>query len=105
MHNPYDWRGPLLLGDTRLQAHRAIQPHLSRLQWVVFEAFRIYRHEGLTTQQCEAVTGLEHTTCSARVNELVRDGRLVDSGERRKTRSGRSAVVYRVRGEPPGSVA
>jgi len=89
--------GALTASDTRLAAHRRIAPHKSRLCQVVLDAFTVYRAEGLTTQQAEGVTGLEHSTASARVVELVAAGLLYDSGTRRKTRSGRSAIVYKVR--------
>ena len=92
-----DWVASLTAGDTRLAAHRRIAPHKSRLCQVVLDAFTVYRAEGLTTQQAEGVTGLEHSTASARVVELVAAGLLYDSGTRRKTRSGRSAIVYKVR--------
>ena len=85
-----------MAGDTRLQAHAQIQPHLTRLQGLVLDAFELYR-DGLCAFEVEAVTSLRQSTVSARVNELVAAGLLVDSGARRKTRSGRSAAVYRVR--------
>ena len=91
------WVDSLTKSDTRLAANRSMEPHKSRLCRVVYDAFCIYRNEGLTTQQVEGVTGLEHSTASARVVELVAAGLLYDSGTRRKTRSGRSAIVYKVR--------
>ena len=89
--------GALGASDTRQAAHIAIGPHKSRLCQLVLAAYATYGEHGLTTQEAEGVTQLEHSTCSARVNELVAAGPLVDSGARRKTRSGRSAAVYRCR--------
>ncbi len=51
---------------------------------------------GATCDQVEEYTGLKHQTASARVNELKERGDIVDSGERRKTRSGRKAIVWKV---------
>lgn len=50
--------------------------------------------DGMTCDEIEATTGLRHQTASARIRELVLQGHLFDSGRRRPTRSGRSAVVY-----------
>jgi hypothetical protein len=47
---------------------------------------------------CEAVEellGMKHQTASARLSELLRDGRVTVCG-RTKTRSGSSARVYRI---------
>ena len=51
---------------------------------------------GLTCDEVELASGLSHQTASARINDLHRLGRIVDSGDRRKTRSGRNAIVWRV---------
>ena len=49
---------------------------------------------GMTCDEVEAKTNLLHQTASARVRELVLQKRIADSGAKRKTRSGRGAVVY-----------
>ena len=49
---------------------------------------------GLTCDECEVLLDLRHQTASARFNELYNACRIVDSGERRKTRSKRNAVVW-----------
>ena len=53
--------------------------------------------EGMTCDEAEVALGLSHQTCSARFNELVGRSEIVDSGNRRPTRSGRKAIVYVVR--------
>lgn len=40
--------------------------------------------------------GFAHQSASAAINWLMRKGHIVDSGERRKTRMGRRAIVWRV---------
>lgn len=50
--------------------------------------------EGMTCDEAEIALGLSHQTCSARLNELVARSDIVDSGNRRPTRSGRKAIVY-----------
>jgi len=87
----------LLASDTRIAAHRAIQPHITRQQALILDALAVYRSDGLSCQQLEGVTGLEHSSCSARCVELERSGRIYRDGTRR-TRSGRSAAIWKVRG-------
>ena len=50
---------------------------------------------GLTVDQVEVVLNRPHQTVSARVNQLRDSGWVCDSGMRRKTRSGRNAIVWR----------
>jgi hypothetical protein len=49
---------------------------------------------GATCEELEILLFLPHQTCSARIAELRRLGWLLDSGQRRLTRSGRSARVH-----------
>lgn len=49
---------------------------------------------GTTSDEAEQGLGLSHQTVSARITEAKRIGALVDSGRRRRTRSGRTAAVY-----------
>ena len=54
----------------------------------------IVSHEGATCDEIENALNMRHQTASARVRELVLLGVIVNSGQRRKTRSGRSASVW-----------
>ena len=49
---------------------------------------------GSTCDEIEAALDLRHQTASARVRELALLGRVRDAGGRRRTRSGRQAVVW-----------
>lgn len=49
---------------------------------------------GATCDELEAITGMQHQTCSARVTELLAERRIHFTNARRKTRSGKSARVY-----------
>ncbi len=49
---------------------------------------------GATSDEIEHEMKLPHQTCSARVHELEKEGRIIDCGSRRKTRSGRKAKVF-----------
>jgi predicted ArsR family transcriptional regulator len=48
-----------------------------------------------TCDDIERLLGLSHQTASARINELVREHEIIDSGARRPTKSGRKARVYK----------
>ena len=49
---------------------------------------------GATDEEIQEALGLNPSTQRPRRVELVREGKVGDSGERRPTRSGRSAVVW-----------
>jgi len=49
---------------------------------------------GATDDEIEQITGLRHQTASAARRSLSKVGHVVDSGERRKTSSGRNAIVW-----------
>ena len=57
----------------------------------------ILHWNGLTCDQVEELTNMRHQTASARIRELFVMGKIVDSGERRVTRSGRNAVVWKLK--------
>ena len=81
--------------DTSHAAAASIEPHLDRLERNVLNILRAFDPHGLTCDELEERTGLLHTTASARLHSLHRKkGMIRDSGIRRKTRSGRSAVVW-----------
>jgi len=55
----------------------------------------IKRHPGgLTCDDVEKQLDMRHQTASARVNELMTDGSIIDSGLQRPTRSGANAIVW-----------
>jgi len=53
-----------------------------------------------TVDQLMADLNMGHATCSARVNQLMRDGWVFDSGMRSATRSGRTAIVWQASTRP-----
>jgi predicted transcriptional regulator len=71
-----------------------MEPHLERLEALCRDAIT-GALAGLTCDELEQETGLAHQTASARVNALWRDGLIQRTAEKRKTRSGRFAFVYR----------
>jgi len=83
--------------DTSEEAAEAIAPHLSRLQQLLLADLRRYPN-GLTDEQMQdggSGTPLwRPSTQRPRRIELVARGLVKDSGQRRRTRSGRFAVVW-----------
>jgi hypothetical protein len=81
--------------DTSNAAHRATGPAVRAAQRAsILKALARYA-VGATCDRLEQDTGLSHQSCSARISELARDGLIADTGSREKTRSGRTARVYR----------
>jgi hypothetical protein len=88
-------RAPYARGsDTSKEAAESVEPCSGTLRGVVLEQIAKFGTYGMTCDEAEVATGLTHQTCSARVNELMRLGAIVDSGRRRKTRSKRRATVW-----------
>jgi hypothetical protein len=80
--------------DTSKAAALAIVPQISRLQETVLEFIRGQGAHGATCDEVESGLRMLHTTASPRILELRKKGLVEDSGQRRKTRSDRSAKVW-----------
>lgn len=88
-------RAPYASGsDTSREAAESIEPASGTLRARVLGMIRDKGPLGMTCDEIEAESGLTHQTASARVNELMRLGAIVDSKMRRKTRSHRNAAVW-----------
>ena len=81
--------------DTRMAAYRAIQRVAPGIDTEVLGAIAA---EPRTCDEVEVVLSLGHATASSAINRLLRAQRIVSSGETRRTRAGRQAVVWRLRG-------
>ena len=78
-----------------------IERELNRLQELVLRALR-QCPRGATNQEleellCHGQERFEPQTIRTRTSELVDRGLVYDTGERRLTRSGRAAIVWRAR--------
>jgi hypothetical protein len=83
--------------DTSLASAQALRPHLRNLNAKVYDAVALRGTEGATCDEVEVALDGRHQTISSRIRHLVQIGALVDSGRRRRTRSGRTARVYLTR--------
>jgi predicted Rossmann fold nucleotide-binding protein DprA/Smf involved in DNA uptake len=84
------WSGAGPTAETSKAAAHAIRGDLNRLEQRVLDAIRA---RPSTCDEVEQATGLSHQTCSARVNALHFNGRILPIGQR-PTRSGRKAVIW-----------
>lgn len=82
------------LQETSLQAHRSQKDKASTDCMVVYNRLRKYPR-GATCDRLEQALGMSHQTTSARLNDLARRGKIVDSGRREKTRTGRPAICWK----------
>jgi len=83
--------------DTSAEAGASVNTHVGKLARQCFDEIEVVYNSGshgLTVDQLEQLLNRSHQSVSARVNELRDKGWVVDSGERRKTRSGRKAIVW-----------
>lgn len=83
--------------DTSFAAAESVVPVVHRLRSYVLQLVDAAGINGVTCDEVEVIGNLSHQTASARVNELVNNGSIVDSGARRPTRSGRMARVMVLR--------
>ncbi len=82
--------------ETSIIAARSVTESADQMRSRVLVAIR--EAGGATCDEVEVSLEMKHQTASARIRELQLEGRVRDSGTRRKTRSGRPAVVW-VEGE------
>ena len=87
---------PYVVGsDTSQAAAEALEGKLGGMRQVVLDHVR--GGAGLTCEEVEEQLEMRHQTAGPRINELVKVGLLYDSGERRRTTSGRMATVWKAR--------
>ena len=86
---------PYVVGsDTSEQAARSMKPHSKALKEKILNFILTTGAKGATDDEIETAMNLRHQTASARRRELVQAGKLTESGEKRRTRSGRWAKVW-----------
>jgi DNA adenine methylase len=79
--------------DTSIAAANSLSDSVDQLRSRVLVEIR--ERGGATCDEVEVALDLRHQTASARIRELTVEDKIRDSGERRLTRSGRKAVVWR----------
>jgi len=79
---------------TSTAAAKSIKPAIGKIKRQVLRFIR--DQGGATCDEVEQYLDLRHQTASARIRELSVAGLIVANGEKRKTRSGRAALVWRI---------
>lgn len=80
--------------ETALAAAATATEGMTHNQVLVLAALAAAGHHGMIDHEHEAVNGLKQDTAGKRRGELVADGLVVDSGQRRKTPRGSKAIVW-----------
>ena len=80
--------------DTSIAAATAIAPVSARIQRMVLLAIAEVGSRGLTAEELATRLSMERTTVQPRTTELRRRGLIDDSGQRRRNRNGKSAIVW-----------
>ena len=92
---------PYVAAETSRAASLAIRPDASRLRQAVYAFLKGRGSAGATDVEIQQSLQLTGDTQRPRRWELQRAGLVIDSGERRKTPSGREAIVWVCRDIPP----
>lgn len=66
----------------------------ARHKALVYEV--LHRDGPLASEQIAAITGLDALQVMKRISDLRNESAVIDSGERRPTRTGRSAAVWKL---------
>jgi predicted HTH transcriptional regulator len=80
--------------DTSKAAASSINPDINLLRGKVLECLRHFKH--LTADECAGFLDIDKLSIRPRFTELKEQGLVVDTGERRKNKSGRKAIVWRL---------
>lgn len=104
MSNYYDIPPFAQGSDTSRAAAESMRSEAAVLRDRIFRTIEKAGERGMTCDEVELRLTLTHQTASARVNELMNTGHIVDSQHRRDTRSGRKAIVWIKSNDDPGSL-
>lgn len=98
--DPYDRPGLVRNDHPDTAKEAATQANTGRTRAWVLDFMRSNGVHGVTDEEIITAgefNGLRANGLRPRRVELVRDGLVEDSGEKRKTRSGRNAIVWRLK--------
>lgn len=82
--------------DTERAAASWIMPRSGTLRRLVLDAIAAAYFYGLTDDEMQVQLGMNPSTQRPRRVELSEDGWITDSGDRRTTRGGRQAIVWKL---------
>jgi hypothetical protein len=92
---PYPERPGFVAGsDTSRDAAKRSDNSAGAIRIKILNYIESTGSRGATCDEVEETMQLKHQTASARIRELVLDDKIIDTGLRRKTRSGSGARIY-----------
>ena len=80
--------------DTSREAAESVEGVAGRYRLMVLRAILEAGASGLTTNECADLLDVDKGTVQPRTSELLRLGKIKDSGRRRLNASGRRAIVW-----------
>lgn len=80
--------------DTERAAAAAVLPRSGTQRARVYELLRAASERGMTDWELVDSLGMLRSSVCARRNELIREGWVIDSGRRRRERTGSHAIVW-----------
>jgi hypothetical protein len=92
---PGQWH--LFGSDTEAEAALSVTAVTGRLRKRALELLRYHDATGLTDDEGGALMGGDRLTFGRRRNELAKAGLVYDSGDRRRTPTGRKATVWKAK--------
>jgi hypothetical protein len=85
------------MAETSAAAHASTSDQTrERMRGSILAHIRVSGEVGATCDEVEMRLSMPHQTASARISEMLRGGLIRDSGDRRRTRTGKLARVYTV---------
>lgn len=88
------------IAQTSLDAYNSVNRGDDTLYGAVLEALEMASFcdldEGLTCDELEVMLGGRHQSVSSRIRYGVKNDLIINSGKKRKTRSGRNAIVWTI---------
>lgn len=81
--------------DTSHASAEQAESMATRHKAMVYAA--LHRHGPLASEQIATMTDLDALQVMKRVSDLRNEGAVIDSGERRATRTGRMAAVWKIK--------
>lgn len=93
---PVRWpRRSYMPSETSLQAHASQKDKAPNDGAKILQFIAKSTETGCTCDEVETLLQFSHQTASARIRDLAKASKIRDSGLRRKTRTGRSATVWK----------
>ena len=82
-----------MIQETSLEALNSLGESKGAMKSKIFKL--IQEKGGMTCDEVEVALNMKHQTVSARIRDLRSEAAIRDYSERRRTRSGRNAVVWK----------